>query len=49
MNLDEEVYLAQDGAHDAKSREDRGRDNSITADANIKGAWWMWIVCQLRG
>lgn len=38
MDLYKEVDLAQDGAHDAKSREDRGRDNGVAADANIEGA-----------
>lgn len=38
MDLYEQVDLAQDGAHNAESREDRGRNNCVATDADVEGA-----------
>lgn len=35
---DEEVELAQDGAEDAETREDGGRDDGVAPDADVEGA-----------
>jgi len=35
----DEVQLAQDGAEDGQAREDAGRDEGVSADADVECAW----------